>query len=146
MKNSGTQRHRVCDFRHRNIVSVIKEKIANSKDSALFHYYPFKSTWRRTESSPDVEIYGELYASRAFREAHEELQKKPCTSKNDGMERVVVALMIWSDATQLTSFGTASLWPCYLFFGNKSKDRRCRPSEGLGQQIAYFNKVSTPDL
>jgi hypothetical protein len=142
LKDPGIKQHRVCDLHHRSIVSVIKEKLTNSPDSSQFHYYPFKSTWQPTADSPALELYGEMYASREFRQAHEEIQQKPCTPENDGLERVVVALMLWSDATQLTSFGTAALWPCHLFFGNESKYRRCRPSECLGQQVAYFNKVS----
>lgn len=50
--------------------------------------------------------------------------------------------MFWSDATQLTSFGNAKLWPCYLFFGNKSKYRRCRPSCNLCCHVAYFEDAS----
>lgn len=122
-------------------MSVIKEKVTSEKDSQLFHYYPYQATWKRTEDSPEVELYGELYASRAFREAHEDLQHQPSTSSNRGLERVIVALMFWSDATHLTAFGGASLWPCYLFFGNESKYRRAQPSAYLGHQIAYFLKV-----
>ena len=36
--------------------------------------------------------------------------------------------MFWSDSTQLTQFGTAKLWPLYVFFGNESKYRRCQPT------------------
>lgn len=141
MRNPGCDSYMAGTFYHRSIVSVIREKISNAKDSRLFHYAPHKATWKPNHQAPEVELYGELYASRAFREAHDEVQALPTTSRNDGHERVVVALMIWSDATQLTSFGGTSLWPCYLFFGNESKYRRCQPSERLGEQIAYFLKV-----
>ncbi|TEB19263.1 hypothetical protein FA13DRAFT_1719017 [Coprinellus micaceus] len=141
MKQYGTLAFTVGDFHYRSIVSLIKEKLSSRKDGQHFHYYPYEATWRRTPDSPEVELYGELYASRAFRDEHERLQRLPPTFHNKGMERVVVALMFWSDATQLTSFGGASLWPCYLFFGNESKDRRGKPSEGLGHQIAYFMKL-----
>jgi hypothetical protein len=97
--------------------------------------------WRRNKRSPEVELYGEFYYSREFRTAHVELQKLVLSGKNADLERVVVALMFWSDGTHLTSFGTASLWPCYLYFGNESKYRRCKPSEGLGHHVAYFEKV-----
>ncbi|KAJ3521207.1 hypothetical protein NMY22_g12407 [Coprinellus aureogranulatus] len=137
----GFEQHYVGQFRHRNLVSVIKEKILNVENSRYFHYYPYRTTWQATEASPEVDVYGELYTSRAFREAHEDLQRCCLTDKNKDLERVVVALMFWSDSTHLTSFGTASLWPCYLFFGNESKYRRCQPSEQLGEQVAYFIKV-----
>ena len=40
---------------------------------------------------------------------------------NPDTEVTVLAMMLWSDSTHLTSFGTASLWPVYLYFGNLSK-------------------------
>ncbi|TEB34018.1 hypothetical protein FA13DRAFT_1789210 [Coprinellus micaceus] len=144
MRTSGLESYTAGMFYHRNIVSVIREKIGNAKDSRLFHYQPYKSTWKPTAipRAPEVEIYGELYSSREFRQANDEVQALPMTDRNEGRERVVVALMFWSDATQLTSFGGTSLWPCYMFFGNESKYRRCQPSEGLGEQVAYFIKLS----
>jgi hypothetical protein len=49
--------------------------------------------------------------------------------------------MFWSDATHLTAFGNAKLWPCYMFFGNESKYRRCKPSCNLCSHVAYFQTV-----
>ena len=141
MKDPGTRRFSVGAFHHRSIVSIIKEKLLNKKDIQKFHYYPYRATWRRTEAEPEVELYGEMYSSAAFRDAHNDVQRKPITEANKGLERVVVALMFWSDATQLTSFGGASLWPCYLFFGNESKYSRGEPSNRLGYHVAYFLKV-----
>lgn len=141
MKNKGTEDYVLGKLRHRNIVSVIKEKILNPSDNAKFHYYPYQAVWKPDGTLPEVELYGEFYYSREFRAAHEKLQEYALPGPNSNLERVVVALMFWSDATHLTSFGTAYLWPCYLFFGNESKYRRCKPSEGLGNHIAYFEKV-----
>jgi hypothetical protein len=145
MRNPGLDSFVAGTFYHRKLVSVIKEKIANSKDSRSFHYQPYKATWKpKVPGARQLELYGELYSSCAFREADKGVQALPTTPRNEGLERVVVAMMFWSDGTQLTSFGGSSLWPCYLFFGNKSKYRRCRPSEHLGEQVAYFIKVRDP--
>lgn len=57
-----------------------------------------------------------MYTSEAFIEAHRELQESP-REPNYDLQRVIVSLMFWSDATQLTSFGNAHLWPYYLFLG-----------------------------
>lgn len=141
-KDPGTRRYVIGDFRHRSIVSVIKERLSCRHSTRSFHYHPYRANWQGRTDSPESELYGEMYTSRAFREAHEALQRQPPTSHNTGHERVVVALMFWSDGTQLTSFGGASLWPCYMFFGNDSKYERGKPSEQLGSQIAYFLKVS----
>ncbi|KAJ3520920.1 hypothetical protein NMY22_g12533 [Coprinellus aureogranulatus] len=138
--NKGaTMSYRVGNLRHRRILSVIKEKILNRKDSEQFHYIPFRPMWKPTEESVEVELYGEMYASRAFMAAHEELQKLPCTEADRDYERVVVALMFWSDSVQLTTFANASLWPCCLFFGNESKYRRCQPSEAFRNSDSDVN-------
>ena len=54
---------------------------------------------------------------------------------------VILALMIWSDSTHLASFGTASLWPIYLYFGNLSKYTRAKPSSFAAHHLAYIPKV-----
>jgi hypothetical protein len=140
MKNPGTQQSVVFDLYHRSIVSVIKEKLANPRDNAKFHYEPYEYLWKPTEDSDEVRVHGEMYTSAAFHDAHRELQAAP-GEPNCTLPRVVVALMFSSDATHLTSFGNAKLWPCYLYFGNESKYRRCRPSSKLCNHIAYFQKV-----
>ena len=69
------------------------------------------------------------------------LQQQPpevgCT-----LERVVASLMPWSDSTHLANFGTASLWPLYLFFGNQSKWVRGKPKTASCHHVAYIPKVS----
>lgn len=46
--------------------------------------------------------------------------------------------MLWSDATHLTNFGSASLWPLYMFFGGHSKYIRGKPTSGTGHHLAYI--------
>jgi len=45
----------------------------------------------------------------------------PPDDPNCKREKVVAALMVSSDATMVTDFGTATAWPIYLMFGNLSK-------------------------
>jgi Plavaka transposase len=141
-KNPGTERHLVGILQHRRIVAVIEEKIRNSKDPSQFHYQPYEVFWNQGDSEDSaVRVQGELYNSPAFMEAHQRIQDLPPTPGCD-RERVVIALMFWSDETQLTSFGSAKLWPCYMFFGNESKYRRGKTSLRLCEHIAYFETVS----
>jgi hypothetical protein len=142
MHNPGVQRSVLFDLYHRSIVSVIKEKLANPKDDAKFHYEPYEYLWKPTEDSDEVRVHGELYTSPAFHDAHRDLQASPAV-EGCNLPRFVVALMFASDATHVTTFGNAKLWPCYLYFGNESKYRRCQPSSKLGNHIAYFQKVSS---
>jgi hypothetical protein len=139
--NPGPQEYVVPSFRHRSIVSTLKEKMANPKDFVHFHFEPYELWWKKgTPERESTRVYGELYTSSAFLTAYEEIQilEEPgCI-----LPHVLVGLMFGSDSTHLTSFGSSSLWPCYLYFGNESKYRRSKPSCKLGNHIAYFQKVS----
>ncbi|KJA23581.1 hypothetical protein HYPSUDRAFT_101562, partial [Hypholoma sublateritium FD-334 SS-4] len=140
--NPGLGEYTFPPFRHRSIVSILKEKMANSHDFRHFHLEPYELRWRRRDmlEKESIRVYGELYTSPVFLEAQEEIQTANgvpgCT-----LPRVLIGLMFGSDSTHLTSFGSASLWPCYMYFGNESKYRRCKPSCKLCNHIAYFQKV-----
>jgi hypothetical protein len=136
----GPKDYSVGDLYHRSVVSVIREKLSNPHDNKHFHYDPFELFWKKTDTDDDIRIHGELYTSPAFLEAHQEVQQLSPEPGCD-LPRVVVALMFASDATHLTSFGTAKLWPAYLFMGNESKYRRCKPSHHLCNHVAYFQSV-----
>lgn len=54
----------------------------------------------------------------------------------------MVALMLWSDLTCLTNFGSASLWPVYLSLGNQSKYIQAKPLTFSNHHLAYMPSVS----
>lgn len=141
-KNPGPKPYTIGDLYHRSLVSVIREKLENPKHSQQFHYEPFEILWKPTDASAEVRVYSELYTSPEFNDAHQKLQSSPNEPGCD-LPKVVAALMFWSDATHLTSFGNAKLWPCYLFFGNESKYLRSKPSCHLSSHVAYFQAVSS---
>jgi hypothetical protein len=141
--DAGPQQYVVGDFYHRSVVGVVKEKLSNSLDNDHFHYEPYELNWQPGTSPHPIRVHGELYTSEAFLDAHRALQNSPPEPGCD-RPRNIVALMFYSDSTHLTSFGDASLWPLYLYFGNESKYRRCKPSCHLGNHIAYFRKVRRP--
>ncbi|KAJ3543081.1 hypothetical protein NMY22_g3268 [Coprinellus aureogranulatus] len=137
----GTVRKRtVGTFYHRSIMSIIRAKLASEPDMQHFHYEPYEVTWQPDISSPPQRVYSELYSSDAFVRAHRELQDSPHPLGCD-RPRVVLGLMIWSDATHVTSFSSEKLWPCYMAFANESKYRRCMPSLNLFHHIAYFAEL-----
>lgn len=138
----GSRDFLVGDFYHRSFVSVIREKLANPHDNQAFHYDPFELLWRPPGTEDDVRVHGEMYTSPAFLDAYRELQEAP-GEPGCNLPRVLVAMMFWSDATHLTSFGNAKLWPTYLCFGNESKYRRCKPTCHLCNHVAYFQAVSS---
>jgi len=134
---------KVPGLHHRSLVDVIKT-IYSDVASTSFHYMPFKSFWKDPSTAESVpqRVHDELYSSDAMIEAHMKLQQQPpepgCT-----LERVVASLMLWSDSTHLANFGTASLWPLYLFSGNQSKYVRGKPNTASCHHVAYIPKVST---
>lgn len=131
----------ITDFYHRSIVSILKERI-QSEDALHFHMEPYELHWQPGfQTDEPVRVQGEIYTSPAFLDAHNALQEKSGEPGCD-LPRVVVALMFASDATQLTSFGQARVWPLYMNFGNDSKYRRSKPSLHLCNHVAYFQKVN----
>jgi hypothetical protein len=124
---------------YRPLVEVIKGAIRDVGDRC-FHYTPFKQFWTPSPDSPPQRVYDEIYSSEAMIEAHTTLQNQP-REPDCNLERVILALMWWSDSTHLASFGDAALWPLYLFFGNQSKWLRLKPRSNVCHHVAYFPKV-----
>lgn len=125
---------------HRSLCAVMKAAIADVT-SWRFHFSPFKRFWK-LPSGEEERCYDEAYTSDAWIKTHDDLQKQ---SNEPGckLEKVVLGLMFWSDSTHLTSFGTAKVWPLYMFFGNLSKYVRSKPNSGACHHVAYIPSVST---
>lgn len=132
---------KVPGLHHRSLVDVIKTAYSDPA-STSFHYVPFKSFWKDPSTSDSLpqRVYDELYSSDAMIEAYTKLQQQP-PELGCSLERVIASLMLWSDSTHLANFGTASLWPLYLFFGNQSKWVRGKPKSASCHHVAYIPKV-----
>jgi hypothetical protein len=104
---------------HRSIVEIIKDTFQETM-ALTYHYTPFKHFWKPSKDEPAQRLYSELYSSDAMIEEYEKLQSSP-SEPGCKLERVIASIMLWSDSTHLASFGNASLWPIYMFFGNQSK-------------------------
>jgi hypothetical protein len=63
-------------------------------------------------------------------------------NSNCKLDKVVAALMFWSDSTHLTNFGNAKLWPIYMLFENLSKYIRAKSNSGAEHHVAYIPSVS----
>ncbi|KAJ2924212.1 hypothetical protein H1R20_g12890, partial [Candolleomyces eurysporus] len=113
--------------------------------AAQFHFSPYK-LFHQPESGERQRVYSEVYDSDAFIKEHDDVQnraKNPPEDPDCKHEKVVAALMFWSDSTHLTNFGTAKLWPIYMALGNLSKYIRAMPDVGALQHVAYI--PSLPD-
>ena len=128
---------------YRKLTSVIRAAFS-SPLASRFHFSPFK-LFHKSPSGEEERIYSELYNSDVFIEEHDNVQRAPLPPNEPDCkrEKVVAALMFWSDSTHLANFGTAKLWPIYLLFGNVSKYIRGQPNSGACQHVAYI--PSLPD-
>jgi hypothetical protein len=123
----------------RSLKAVIYEALAQPA-TAAFHWTPFKHCWKPSDEPQPQQVYDELYSSPTWLEAHDFIQNLSIPGCN--LPRAVAGLMFWSDSTCISQFGTKSLWPIYLFFGNQSKYDRSKPSSRAGHHIAYLPSVS----
>jgi hypothetical protein len=128
---------------HRSITALMTSIYSSDPASLSFHHEPFKQYWQPpgTSSPTDlVRTYDEIFTSDAMIEEHEKLQNSPL-EPGCSYPRVIAALMLWSDATHMAQFGTASLHPAYSFWGNQSKWLRGKPNARAGRHLSYFPSV-----
>jgi hypothetical protein len=128
---------------HRKLTSVIREAF-ESPLAHLYHYSPFKLFQKSHSSGKEERIYGEIFTSDAFLEETERVRRQGLVPPEDSTckrEKVVAAMMMSSDATMLTDFGTAKGWPIYFMLGNLSKYIRAQPDSGAMHHLAYIPSV-----
>jgi hypothetical protein len=106
------------------LTTLIKE-LFESPLSSMFHFTPFKMYRMRPDGNGKECVFSEMYNSDVLWEEHNKVQCMPTNDLTCKQEKVIAALMFWSDTTQLASFGMAKLWPIYMLFGNLSKYVRC---------------------
>jgi len=131
-------------FHFRSIISLIKAAF-ESPLADHFHLSPYKLFRKSPITNEGERIFSELYNSDVFLAAHDDIQRHGLLPPDDlgcTREKIIAALMFWSDSTHLTDFGTAKIWPIYLVFGNLSKYIRARPTSGAWHHLAYIPSVS----
>ena len=122
---------------HRNLMEIVKSG-AQASSANLFHWKGFKQFWKPSETEQAERVYGEVYTSDAYLELEDGINVDPnCT-----LETTILPLMIYSDSTHLANFGTAALWPVYIWFGNLSKYVRAKVTSFSAHHLAYLPSVS----
>lgn len=124
---------------YRSLLEVLKS-VCLGPGANKFNWVPYKLF----HQSPDarVRVYGDIFTADAMLEEDAKIQALPRSPADDpDTEVALLALMLWSDSTHLASFGTASLWPIYLFFGNISKYTRGKPTTLSAHHLAYIPSV-----
>jgi len=139
LKESTALKFEIPGVWHHDLLEVICTAFQDTK-AQFYHLTPFRLFWKPTPDSEPERVITDLYNSDAFLQEHESLQQQPRELGCD-LERVVAAIMVWSDSTHLANFGQASLWPIYLFLGNQSKYQRAKPSQFAAHHLAYIPSV-----
>ncbi|TEB18199.1 hypothetical protein FA13DRAFT_1649583, partial [Coprinellus micaceus] len=139
----GVERHIAGKLFHRNIMSIVEEKVMNTEDFRQFHRSGHELLWQPDPLKPSTHfrVMSELYHSDAFLEAEMEINQctLPPAHKDCKHPRVLIGLMFWSDATHVSTFSTTKLWPLYMLFANESKYRRAKDGTDLCNHVAYFD-------
>jgi hypothetical protein len=129
---------------YRDPVEVITAELEDPDAFNDIHVAPFKEMWSPGPDEDPIRIYSEIYNSDAMLEADKRMRDNLSAAMahgEDNLETFVMSALLYSDSTHLASFGTASLWPIYLFLGNVSKYTRSKPSSFSAHHIAYIPTV-----
>jgi hypothetical protein len=129
---------------YRPLVSIIKGAFADPL-SRHFHFAPFTLYHKIKSSAQQIRVFSELYNSDVFIKEHDNLQRRGKLPPDDPRckrEKIIAALMFWSDSTHLANFGPAKLWPIYMLFGNLSKYIRIKTDIGAEHHVVYIPSVS----
>jgi len=135
----------VSGIHYHPLLEVIKAACQSPK-SEMYHWVPFKLLHQT--SSTHLQTYTDIYNSNAMLEEDAKIRAMgQYPDDNPDTEIAILAMLFWSDSTHLTSFGTATVWPIYLYFGNLSKYACRRPNAHAAHHIAYIPLVGlNPNL
>jgi hypothetical protein len=127
-------------FFYRNVLAVIVSFFQTAKPGSI-HFTPFEQWHQDTDGTTERE-YSELYNSQAWIDEHLRIMRD---FRDNPMEKVIAAIIWYSDSTLLAEFGGKAAWPIYQFFGNQSKYFRTKPSTFAAHHISYVPSVSVAD-
>ncbi len=95
-----------------------------------------------SDDDEDFRIWTEIFNSDTALEEDTAIRAQPREAGDpDDLEYCVTLIILYSDSTQPTNFGMASLWPIYMYFGNQSKYMCGRPKAYTAHHMAYIPSV-----
>ena len=138
-KNIPPAKFSVMGLLYRPLLSILCSAFADPL-ATKFHLSPYKMSHKSPTSGVEQCMYSELYDSDAFIEEQDQVQRAtlPPDDPDCKQEKVIAAMMFWSDSMHLANFGMAKLWPIYMMMGNLSKYICALPSSRACMHIAYI--------
>ncbi|KAJ3518649.1 hypothetical protein NMY22_g13571 [Coprinellus aureogranulatus] len=124
----------------RNIMDVIRSAVEDPM-AEYYHLRGYKSYQLPDDPNlAPIRQYDEVYTSNKFLQEEKKVLE---LAKQQGCEHeaVMIAIMFGSDSTRLAQFGSQTIWPMYMWFGNLSKYVRTKPSTHTTHHIAYIPKL-----
>jgi Plavaka transposase len=114
-----------------------------SQSPKAFTPFRLEPYWHPSKGEPPERVYSEIYTANAWNNEYDEINKSHHgkDGPNQDLEAFIIGILLWSDSTVLAQFGTASLWPIYLYIGNQSKYTRAKPTSMSAHHLAYLPKV-----
>ncbi|KAI0629503.1 hypothetical protein C8Q77DRAFT_1065419 [Trametes polyzona] len=154
-------RYTVDGIHYCKLLEVIISEMQDRRFAEQRHWLPYHSFWVPPTGSPSpdspssqddraripeppdpIRIISEMFDSNAMNEEDECLRNKPRNaSDHPSIEYAILPLLLWSDTTLLAQFGSAKLWPIYLYIGNISKYVRGMPTQFVAQHITYVPEL-----
>lgn len=144
-KESESPEFTVSGILYRDVVEVIESELKDPNAFENIHVAPHKKWWCPRPGEDPIRVYSETYNSDATLQADMKMRENMILPEGD-LETFIITALLYSDSTHLASFGSASLWPIYLFLGNVSKYICSKPTSFSAHHIAYIPTVRTTQL
>lgn len=120
-------------------MEVITTELEDPDAFDNIHTTPYEEWWYPRPGGDPVHVYSETYNSNAMLQANKEMRGN--LRAEVALETFIISALLYSDSTHLASFGTASLWPIYLFLRNVSKYICSKPTSFSAHHVAYIPTV-----
>ncbi|RDX40877.1 hypothetical protein OH76DRAFT_1304372, partial [Lentinus brumalis] len=140
----------------RRLLEVIVGEVQDPRFAHQRNWFPYERYWTPPETPNDsphptpahgaedmppelIRMISDTFDSDAMLEAHTDIQNMPRNPADPpDLEYAVLPLLLYSDSTRLANFGSASLWPIYLWIGNITKYIRGKRGAFTAQHVAYI--------
>ncbi|KAI0366150.1 hypothetical protein BV20DRAFT_1038521 [Pilatotrama ljubarskyi] len=145
-------KYKVKGLQFRKLLEVIVGEVQDRRFAKERNWIPFETYWVPPQPSPahnaqdmppppppPIRIYSDTFDTDKMNSIDAKIRAKPRNPDDPpDVEYAVLPCCIWSDATCLTTFGSASLWPIYLYVTHISKYLHGKPTEFVAQHLAYI--------
>jgi hypothetical protein len=123
---------------HQSLIQVISRRIRNDRfftPTALIPYCHYVQRNGEKERIYDHPMCGDYIIDEYLK-----VQALP-NEPGDGLERCIVGIQLWSDATKLANFGSHKLWPMYGCLAHTPTWARHSLNNDIWFDIGYIPQV-----